>query len=129
MPSVDIRLCPEERKALLTSPIAMRRHVLNEDYWTRDVPWPGDATRFVMCEPCDGSGRELEWVPDTHTDPGYYEPGERRCRYCEGTGEEEIQTEPVTEFDMDALRALEGSEPDAAARDRRRVTELGKESE
>ena len=43
MPSVDIRLCPEERKALLTSPIAMRRHVLNEDYWTRDVPWPGDA--------------------------------------------------------------------------------------
>jgi hypothetical protein len=83
-----------ERAALLTDAAAMRRHVLNEPYWWRAVPWPGDTTRFVNCEYCDGEGRIGYggcFGGDRHS---------ARCPVCNGECVEEVETEPVSEEDI-----------------------------
>ena len=47
--------------------------------------------RIICCPNCDGDGRLHTW--GTHTP---------RCRVCEGTGQIEIEVEPIEMEDLDA---------------------------
>lgn len=57
-----------------------------------------DNERIVPCEACSTEGRILRGHPN---DPNPEDCGP--CLYCEGTGGEIIETEPIEMEDLDAL--------------------------
>lgn len=63
---------------------------------------------FVRCETCGGEGRRLEsyWVYEHGC--GFPHPDVEdcgRCEVCDGTGEEEVEGEPITLDDLDEINA------------------------
>lgn len=61
-----------------------------------------NSPRIVLCEACGSEGRILR--AEYSTDPNPRDCGP--CPYCEGTGGEIIETQPV---DMDDLDAMAGT--------------------
>lgn len=53
--------------------------------------------RVIPCEYCEGDGR-LYGAPR----PPNGDSSSRRCHYCNGTGRQEIELEPITLEDLDA---------------------------
>lgn len=58
---------------------------------------------FVMCQPCEGSGRHIERENYFDRDGGWF-TSERdlgECQYCHGTGDQEIEGERLTIEDLE----------------------------
>lgn len=95
-----------------------------------------ENARIVLCEACGSEGyeRETVWVYEhgcgfAHEDVvlNYNRP----CSYCEGTGGEIIETEPIDEDDLDDWSPperwvsilMDAGEPALAAQLRREIGE------
>lgn len=63
----------------------------------------GPRTTMVPCAGCDGEGAiEHFWSYDPRD--GSPVGSVEVCRYCDGTGGEEIEMQPITLDDLDELR-------------------------